>query len=237
MSRSFVAASSQYLETSTLPVTAAAFTVAAWILPTSVTVDQTVFSILGSGSVGFYLKLQNTSVVRAQHFDGSANGLADATGTATAGVWAHVAAVFASNSSRTAYRDGANAGTNGTACSTPTVTSMNVGCQNSAGSRSSFFGGPIGEVGLWNVGLDAAEVAGLGAGISPLLVRPTSLLGYWPVLGQYSPEIDLMRANGLTVSGATAAAHPRIYLPAGPLVIAKPAAVAATGQGRMFQVF
>lgn len=68
--------------------------------------------------------------------------------------------------------------------------------------------GSIASAGLWNAALTAKEIAALGQGVSPLYVRPGNLVGYWPLWGVHSPEIDLVGTpHVLTVTGATLGNH------------------------------
>lgn len=75
--------------------------------------------------------------------------------------------------------------------------------------------GRLAEFAVWDAILTPAEMAALGQGVSPLLIRPQSLVSYVPLLGGQSPEPDWKIAGGATVSGATAATHPRVFKPSG----------------------
>jgi hypothetical protein len=102
----------------------------------------------------------------------------------------------------------------------PSASSFNVTdiANNQASSaRANYFSGLIAEAGIWSVALTAAEIASLAKGISPLSIRPASLLAYWPLIGQTSPEIDFHGRFEMTVSGAVADDHPRVYMPVGTL--------------------
>jgi hypothetical protein len=61
----------------------------------------------------------------------------------------------------------------------------------------------VAEAAIWNVELTHDEMAILGTGMSPLAVRPGSLVGYWPVVGRTSPEIGVV-GGSMTVSGSPA---------------------------------
>ena len=75
-------------------------------------------------------------------------------------------------------------------------------------SGGNFMNGRIAEVGFWSVSLSDAEVTALVRGVSPLMVRPGSLLGYWPVYGQASPEIDLSPSHApMTLEGTAPLAN------------------------------
>ena len=56
---------------------------------------------------------------------------------------------------------------------------------------SQFFGGDIAELAIWNIALSDDDVFALGDPdnrVSPLLVRPDALVGYWPLVGFAAPE-------------------------------------------------
>ena len=75
--------------------------------------------------------------------------------------------------------------------------------------------GDLAEAAVWNVALTDAEVAALARGIHPFLIRPDALVAYWPILGRYSPEINL-KSNSATMAiqgTLSQAAHPRIFRP------------------------
>lgn len=66
---------------------------------------------------------------------------------------------------------------------------------------------------MWNVALSDTDAAVLALGYSPLLVRRSALVSYWPLLGFYSPEIDLLSSTGITLTGTTQSAHTRVFYP------------------------
>jgi len=65
------------------------------------------------------------------------------------------------------------------------------------------------------VALSAGEVAALGAGASPLAVRPQSLVAYWPLYGNVSPETDIISGYDMTLynSPTEADSHPPLSFP------------------------
>lgn len=79
--------------------------------------------------------------------------------------------------------------------------------------------GQLSEFAIWNIDITSAGFAQLGAGVSPLLVRPDSLVFYMPLIGQYSPEKDYISGKSGTITGTVAAAaHHRMYYPRGQFV-------------------
>jgi hypothetical protein len=82
------------------------------------------------------------------------------------------------------------------------------------GVEGEHFSGDIAEAAIWAAALTAEEFAALAAGTSPLSIRPDALVNYYPIIGRHSPEIDLVGGNNLTVNGAAARDHPRMFYPA-----------------------
>jgi hypothetical protein len=137
------------------------------------------------------------------------NSTATTSATIAAGAWTHAAAVFASSTSRSAYLAGANKVSNGSS-STPSGLSLSYIGGDPAGDYTN---GQIAFPAFWAAALSDADIASLAAGASPLLVQPSKLAAYIPLLGN-SPENDLVSATGWTLTGAPpVAANPRIFLP------------------------
>ncbi len=103
------------------------------------------------------------------------------------------------------YQNGASVATDTTATGATTIGQRTyVDFQGFANAR-------IAEVGFWNVILTAAEMAALGRGYSPILIRPDSLLSYVPLVRAL---VDYKRAAPTLVDAPVAgAAHPRVMMP------------------------
>lgn len=219
MARSFND-SSDYLEYAGAASTALPVTMACWVAPDLATAEVAVSLSTATALNSVSLQITATGVLRARSSTtGGVAASADTTATVTANTWAHIAGVFTSTTSRTAYIDGGNAVTNATS-NNPSASSFNttnIGVRYET-TRANFFGGEIAEVGIWSVALTAAEIASLAKGVSPLMIRPASLISYWPLIGKTSPEIDLHGRLEMTVNGTTAADHPRIYMPRGIMI-------------------
>jgi hypothetical protein len=215
MARNFAVASSHYL-TGSPPVTVAGFTVAVFVKATTI-VDAGIVCI-GSGSNAQFLELRVNSAgdVIVSQFDGTSENRARLNGFLTAGAKTHLAGVFTSNSSRALYINGALQSTDTNVCSANTgLDTLTVGCTYRSGTRANFFDGVIAEVAYWSAALTADEIASLSKGFSPGLVRPQSLVAYYPLIGNNSPEPDRSRTSSpLTVSGATKADGFPIFYPA-----------------------
>jgi hypothetical protein len=181
-------------------------TLAAWVRVDAVGSSQAVMAFgngvsrleqLGIGTTGAVFAFSNDGL-------GGGSGTANSSGSVTVATWAHACAVFAFSDDRRAFLNGRHKGTDTTLVSAPSFSKLTIGTRYSDGMRGQFFDGLIAEAAYWNVGLTDAEVALLGQGYSPRVVRPGSLRAYWPLAGQYSPtEPDVVARVPLAVNAAT----------------------------------
>jgi hypothetical protein len=238
VARNFVAASSQYLQIDSAPITAPPFSFACWFKSTDLTTVQTLFWLGDKDVTNESWRVILRGDVAGDPIDaftqtGVGSVQARSTSGYSSGVWHHALAVFASATSRTIYLDGGNSGTNATNRAPAGADRVALG-----GSRDSspdgYLQGDEAEAGLWNVALTASDAAILALGVSPLLVHPASLVAYWPLIGRNSPENDRIGDYPLTVTGATVADHPRIiYARSGLRMDVPTAAVAGVTPYRM----
>ena len=139
--------------------------------------------------------------------------------------WFHVAGVW-QYGSRALYVNGTEevSQTSNISLDPAKATKFYIG-QDHAGK---WWEGAVAEAAAYSVVLTATEIASLAAGFSPLLVRPSALIGYWPLGGPYAPTtIDPVGSNTLTANGgASAESHPKIIYPMPPPAVM----VAAGGQ-------
>lgn len=141
--------------------------------------------------------------------------------------WFHVAGVFEYDN-RVLYVNGASEATN------TTNTSLDMsGADNFYIGRDrtgKYWEGAIAEAAAYSVSLSASEVASLAAGVSPLLVNPDALIGYWPLGGAYTADdadTDLVGGHALTDNNSPGVeAHPPVIYPSLPIIVA----AAAGGQ-------
>lgn len=204
------------------------FTMAAWAYPTNDAITSSV--ITQSGSVnGNYVLLDVSGTEAGDPFRCLAYDGANIWGTSQTGVtfnaWNHFCGVFTNASTIVGYLNGVAGSTVGAGSPTPTVNTTGVGAFNGLNNHS----GNIAEAAIWNVALTADERAMLAAGFSPLFVRPSALVAYWPLIGRFSPEIPRKGTAELTVgNGVGVADHPRIIYPSGPRIVTKAAPVTPT---------
>jgi len=211
MARAFVRASSQFIGHSAGLVSADPITLACWGRSDDSTNGQDAVQI-GDSTTGRGWRLNFGGAtagdpIRAIATDNTGTNAIAVTSTGySVNTWHHACAVFTSTSSRDAYIDGGSVGNNATALGT--MMSPNRTDIGRAVNASSYFSGRLAEVAIWNVALTANEVLALARGVSPLRVRPASLISYVPIWGLHSAEIDMKNSGATwTVTGATLANH------------------------------
>jgi hypothetical protein len=118
------------------------------------------------------------------------------------------------------YKNGTQVNTAPSGSTSQLTGAIRVGVREVVGA---YLQGHLAELATWSVALSPEdEISALAKGFSPLMVRPQSLTGYWPLWGQHSPELDIWRGRGLTLSGTEPADHPRIFYPTRPKFIPVP---------------
>ncbi len=180
-----------------------------------------------SQALMWYTDVSSTGAYFACYYRGNATGDpisaatrnttfndAQTSSSPTQNVWHHALGSYASTSDVRAYIDGGSEGQDTSAQTMPGgIDEFALGYANDD-TPSTWLEGQLAEAAVWNIALTAADAAVLATGASPLLVRPDALVGYWPLWGNDSPEIDLIQGNNLTLINApTKFAHPRIYYP------------------------
>jgi len=223
MARSFVSASSQYLFAAPEILNRGPHSVMAWFrLSAAATALNTIFAQTYETNEWYNYKLQANVTADTVQFTaqdvGPSTSLFSSAGL-TDGVWYHAGAWEASGGGSRLVYFGGQPGTLNEVNETPVqVDGIAIGSWPYAAVIPDVMDGDIAEVAFWNVVLTDAEFAMGAAGYSPLLIRPQSLVAYWPLWGVFSPEIDLFGGWDLTLQNAPAVAdHPPIHMPA-PLV-------------------
>lgn len=149
------------------------------------------------------------------HTYGSGNAFAITTNTSSLNVWSHiVGTVVDSGATRDLISilngDTANKGTDsGTPGTFTGNDSIWVGRALDT-TPSAPYSGYIAEVAIWNVELNADELAALALGYSPLLIRPGSLIFYAPL---HNNTIDLLNPGRTVTTGGSPTASPGVHPP------------------------
>jgi len=213
--------------TGPLDMSSTDFTIAAWIKPDTVPGGGANAHVVGkagntAASVQYGLLLIDTSGAKAvlQWGDGvgTLQSITSATNIST-GVWTHVCAkTTAGTGLSKLFLNGVLSTT-----ATRTVTLGDTASNFVIGARgdgsTNPYDGKVAEVAVWNVALTDAEIAALGKGVSPFLVRPKNLMAYYSLWGVgAADEPDLSgNAQTLTETGTVGVAD---HSPTGPMILA-----------------
>ena len=207
-------------------------TFSAWVRPDDKGAQHAVVSDSGngtskqirlgaSGNGKFLMGMRGTSIASGVYYDNSNT------------TWFHILGSFVAADDQKLYVSGAQDGASTVSNNISDFADsdyfyIGTGVNSGTDIASKTWEGGIAEVAAYAAELTAGEIAALAKGFSPLLVRPSALVGYWPLGGPYAPTtIDPVGSNTLTANGgASAAAHPRIIYPMLPPAVM----VAAGGQ-------
>jgi len=136
-------------------------------------------------------------------------------GSVTAGVWSHICGRFTSAPEQAIFLDGGAKVTSSISGTPTSVDRFSVGVIDSAALQNNALNtAQIAEAAIWGAALSDADIASLATGVSPLLVHPESLIGYWPLIGEVFPSRNLLsNVSVLGLQGSLSAApHPRVLL-------------------------
>lgn len=186
MAREFEADNSEYLELDSAPVAAEPLTMACWFVSNDVTTARTLMSIQDKDSDTHFWQLlargnaTGDPVVLA-YCAGGAISRANTSTAYSAATWHHACGIAAASNSHTVYIDGGSAGTNTTDAAPANVDRVSIG-RHGIATAAAYADGLIAEAAIWNVALSAGDVAMLALGTSPLQVKATNLVAYWPLI-------------------------------------------------------
>ena len=194
------------------PSNGAPQTFAGWIRRVNTGVAHTILqaSADATDSNGFRIEVTAAGVARAGQKSGGANSAA-AAGTIGDTSWHHVAGIFPSDSSRTAYLDGVPGAANTTARAAVSEARILIGATYVGGALAQNSGMELAEIAAWDVVLADDEIAALAKGISPLLVRAPDLTFYVPLISRVVDVKDNSAWGTVAHSGFVG--HPRVFMP------------------------
>lgn len=182
-----------------------------WVRVTNFSGNRMFMGKYSSGQLQYLMYGNTAAKLVCSIGDGTTVDTATSTGSISTGVWQSVGMTKNGNSLigyLNGTADGSSAGTKSMINTTAPFLMADHGFND-----AQLFGG-IAECAVWDIGLTAAEMAALAKGFSPLLIRPTSLVAYWPILGNNDPEPDLINNNPADVQGTfTKIEHPRVIMP------------------------
>lgn len=225
MARLFDDATLQYLKVATPVVTAPPFTMSCFFNSDGGTATE-VLMCVGSSQTKywlFYLHGAGDNEVAFQSYNAGA-GTAVTTTFFNTNTWHHALCIEYASDSRAVWLDNGGEGTDNTSILPNLLVATTIGCTLYDGvPKSGYMSGRIAHAAIWSVALSAGERAALTGGWSPLLVRPQSLVAYWP-LGGFHGEHDRDIVGGYDMTPYPAAPNaptwgdsPGIIYPTGAL--------------------
>ena len=186
--------------------------------------DHTIVGLWEAGSNnGFRLQVEFPgSLTKARcgtKAGGSASNATSST-TITDTNWHSVVGEITSASARQVWLDNGGNGSSSTSLTPGTLTKTTAGAYDNGGTLGGNVAHELADVAVWSVTLTSDERASLAAGVSPLLIRPDKLEIYLPLMRGGN---DYM-GGAFTVTNATVADHPRVYMPSRAQQLVKTAA-------------
>ncbi len=204
MARGFNGSSDSINTSASNTLSPSTYSMSAWFISNFASSYGTIIGKDGGGNgVNVYIKSSKKLAVYA------VTGSYDGSGSQTSRTgWNHVGVAINSGGSYSSYLNGA-LDSSGTGLSSSGANSGSITRFGDDGSGSNLLGGRIADVAIWNGILSAAEFAALSNGARPYTIRPSLLVGYWPLDGLQSPEPDLSgNAFNGTLAGTASAFGP-----------------------------
>lgn len=234
MARSFNG-SSDYAQNGAAVISAPPFTLSAWVYVTSDVAQGSIISISDTALGNSYYQLAyrgaaaGNPVAAIARDSGTFEACVSTTGV-TLNTWVHVAAVFASATSRAVYLNGGSKGTSSTSFSPAGLDVTTVG-RLSRNTGVDYFPGLIAVPCIHAAALSDDEVAQLAASFLPTMVRPDAIVALWEFDQGASPEPDRSGGYSLTLSGTSQVDDPPLIYPAGVLSVVQGAGGGGGGSG------
>jgi hypothetical protein len=201
------------------PITAVPLTMSCAFFPTLDAAEQMLMAIANNATDTDYFALTARLDDAGDPLEAQTRSTAagfeflETTNSITLNAWNIGVGVWRTTTDRSIYLNGLTGSADGTTDITPASLNRFAIARNPRSSDNQNLTGRIAEAAMWNVALDTAEVAALCKGVSPRLIRPQSLVGYWPCFANDASELDRSEnANNLTLAGApTKGEHPRVF--------------------------
>lgn len=203
----------QYLIGGSAPVSAVPLTIACWFIGNNTLTGAAVSLGTNGGTARYSIVPAGTAAgdpIQVGVTNSAGTGVNATTSTGwSSGVWNHACGVYASTTSRSAYLNGGGKVTETTSITASADRTL-IGARINSGAVGAFFSGRVADVGIWNIDLTDAEVASLATGMSPLLIRPQSLVFYAPL---YRNFVDYKGMSLTNTGSATVVDSNRHYGP------------------------
>ena len=220
MARLFDDGSLQWLN-GTPPLADVPLTIAAWAKSDSASLAQNIISLGDTADGSGWVRLAFMGNVGGDplraHVASAASAVADSTAGYSVDTWHHCCGTFSAGLSANVYLDGGNNASAGWSSYSFGWNDISIG-RLTMSSTLQYFSGSVAEVGIWSAVLDAGEIASLAKGCSPLLIRPSALVFYVPLVRD--ADQDIVGGLSLTANNApTISAHPRVIYPSRPQTV------------------
>jgi len=195
--------STQYLIGGSAPVSAVPLTISCWFIGNSTLTGAAVSLGTNGGTARYSIVPAGTVAgdpiqVGVTNSAGTGANATTSTGWTT-GTWNHACGVYTSTTSRTAYLNGGGKVTETTSITASADRTL-IGARINSGAVGAFFSGRVADVGIWNTDLTEAEVISLSTGMSPLLIRPQSLVFYAPLYRDFIDYKGMSLTNTASVT-------------------------------------
>lgn len=190
------------------------FSFSAWIKRDNLADTDFIFSKRENGGFGFrILPSGSSNLIQYTHF--VVSDYFSSTGVTGGTDWQHVGMTITGTTARF-FNNGAQLGSNVTVAApdaenTPVALVIGVLHDASGGTTGGGSGDvEVAEFAFWSAQLDASEMAALGKGWSPALIRPQSQTLYLPLVR----EAKDLRGGSASINGTVnVTAHPRVFYP------------------------
>lgn len=191
--------------------------------------DHTIVGLWEAGSNnGFRLQVEypgSLTKARCGTKAGGTTNNATSTTVIADSNWHSIVGEITAANARQVWTDNGGNGSSTTSLTPGTLTKTSIGASDNGGTLGGNVAHELADVAVWSTTLTSDERAALAAGVSPLLIRPDKLEIYLPLA---RGGTDYM-GGAFTVTNATVADHPRVYMPARPQVFKTAAVSSITG--------
>lgn len=202
MAIQFTASSSEGLKSAQSAVTAAPFTWSLWFYPDSSSSVMAPLTMMPDGHANdrYQIKLKTNNQAEYHIRSSGSNENSTTSNTFSDTAWNHVAVIETAADDHKIILNGdtGDQGTNTDSKTVSGVDSFALGYRPKD-TPDHYFDGRLAEVGIWNVALNAGELAALADGISCYQIRPSSLKLYTPGV---SSTQELIQPYSWTVAGS-----------------------------------
>ncbi len=147
------------------------------------------------------------------------NNFTTSAATVSTAVWHSCIAVHRDATDHELYLDGTSIATQTVSTGfTAGIDSLGIGHESESGPTIPLEDGDICETAMWDVELTENEITSIANGVSANMIRPASLVGYWPLynnnhLSDFSPNNTVLTKTGTPTSVDHAPVGRQVHMP------------------------